>query len=515
MSGFKKILVVLLGILLAVSVVSGIIWHTRHYVTVDFRFYPKGAESLDLRGESISISHYERLRKKMPDCHIQWSVPFQGRAYPEDTRELTVTSLAEGDLQALAYLPQLKTVQAEGCTDYANLLALRQQYPQVTVNYSVELCGELYSGSITQALLDNITAADVALLSYLPELETVACAGGEMEAIGQIQAYCQEQGIAFALSIGGDTVPADAETVAIQDATEEELSLLQFLTQMKRLHISLPQAPAESLLRLRESRPDVTITWEQEICGKIYTSEAVEIDLSHEKLTDLAEAEQAMAYFPDAEILFLGKCGIANETLAAHRERLREKYKLVWTVRLGDKLTARTDDTTFMPVREHVYYFNDEEAYNLRYCEDMVCIDIGHMSIHNIDFVAYMPDLQYLILAHTQLQYIDPISNCKKLKFLELDWSPIQDYTPLLGCMALEDLNLGNTYADFAPILKMTWLKNLWLVNCSRSDAYKATQALTDTYVMTYGDATVANGWRDLPNYYAMRDVLGMGYMSW
>jgi Leucine-rich repeat (LRR) protein len=168
-----------------------------------------------------------------------------------------------------------------------------------------------------------------------------------------------------------------------------------------------------------------------------------------------------------------------------------------------------------MPVRENVYYFNDEEAYNLRYCEDMVCVDIGHMSIHDIDFVRYMPNLQYLILAHTQVQYIEPISSCKKLKFLELDWSPIRDLTPLKECTALEDLNLGNTFADFAPIKKMTWLKNLWMIDCSTRARYEMTQALPDTRVMVTGAATVANGWRDLDNYYAMRDLLGMHYMSW
>ena len=57
-----------------------------------------------------------------------------------------------------------------------------------------------------------------------------------------------------------------------------------------------------------------------------------------------------MSYLPDAEQVFLGKCGLDNEELAALRERERENYKVVWTVQLGKKLTARTDATTFMPV---------------------------------------------------------------------------------------------------------------------------------------------------------------------
>jgi Leucine-rich repeat (LRR) protein len=145
----------------------------------------------------------------------------------------------------------------------------------------------------------------------------------------------------------------------------------------------------------------------------------------------------------------------------------------------------------------------------------MVCIDIGHMSIHNIDFVKYMPNLEYLILAHTQLTHIEPISTCKNLKFLELDWSPVRDLSPLIGCTGLEDLNLGNTFASFDPVKKMTWLKNLWVIDCSSGTAYKMGQALPNTKVQGSGSATVDSGWRNLPNYYKMRDLLGMHYMSW
>ena len=84
-----------------------------------------------------------------------------------------------------------------------------------------------------------------------------------------------------------------------------------------------------------------------------------------------------------------------------------------------------------------------------------------------------------------------------------------------MGCTALEDLNLGNTFADFEPIKQMTWLKYLWVIDCNSGTAYSMSQALPDTKVQGAGDATVDSGWRDLDNYYAMRDALGMHYMSW
>ena len=515
MSGKKTLLMVLLILVLLLSVVSGLFWHRDHYVVVDGQFYPKDARQLDLRDQKITLRHYDKLQRRIPECEIFWNIPFQSGALPCDTEAITVSELTDADIRALDYFTQLKTVDAEGCADYENLLKLRQHRPELRVEYSVRLGEEAYPAGTEQITLEHVTMEALRLLPYLPDLKRVLCSGGEAEAIAGLQTYCGEHQLNFAISLGGEEIAPDAETVTAGAITEEQIGLLQFLPEMKQLHIRQPKVPVQRLLELKQSRPDVTVTWEQEVCGKVLSCDTEELDLSGMKITSLEDLQQQLTYFPEVKLVFLGECGLDNEALAACREQVRDQYKLVWTVSCGSKLKTRTDATTFMPVREYVYYFNDEEAYNLRYCEDMVCVDIGHMSIHNIDFVKFMPNLQYLILAHTQVQYIEPISTCKKLKFLELDWSPIRDLAPLKGCTALEDLNLGNTYADFEPVGEMTWLKNLWMVGCSSGARYRMTQALTDTKVMITGAATVANGWRELDNYYEMRDLLGMNYMSW
>jgi len=512
----KKIfLMALLMALLFSSVIAGVFWHMRHYVLVDLQFYPKGAQYLDLREKEISTRHYEKILRRMPGCEVQWNVPLSEGSWDEDAKTITVTKLTEKDIRNLKYLTQLQTVEAEGCTDYQNLLLLQRQWPDLQVNYSVSLGGERFSGNIKQVALENITPEEVALLQYLPQLRRVLCSGGQQEAVTGLMEYCQEKDLEFLISLGDKPITMDTRVVQAEGLTEEQLNLLQFLPGLRKLHIKEPEVSPERLLQLRRDRPDVEITWEREFLGQLLTTELTEIDLSEVKVTNLDRLDAEMTYFPDAETVFLGVRKLSSETLAVHRAKVRDKYKLVWTVTCGKKLKTRTDATTFMPVRERVYYFNDEEAYNLRYCEDMVCIDIGHMSISNIDFVKYMPNLEYLILAHTQVQYIEPISTCKNLKFLELDWSPIRDLTPLKECTSLEDLNLGNTYADFTPVEEMTWLKNLWMIGCSTGARYRMTNALPDTRVMVVGDATVANGWRDLDNYYKMRDLLGMHYMSW
>ena len=515
MSGKKIVLMILIMVVLFGAVAAGLVWHMNHYIMVDFRFYPKDAESLDLRGEEITVRHYEKLCRRLPGCDVTWDVPLSGGAFSEDAKQITIASLTDEDVSVLDYLTELETVQAEGCTDYVQLRALQVRRPEVDVNYTVTLGQNSYDCGVTRVDLKNITQEEIGLLSCLPELKTVICSGAEEETVSSLQKYCRDNGLSFGVNVGGRAILDTAASVFTGAVTEEELVLLQYLTGMKKLHMKQPAASAESLLRLRQNRPDVAISWEMKIDDAEFSTEDEEIDLSEAELDSLEQVKRTMAYFPDAKTVFLGECGFDNEKLAAFRDEVREDYKVAWTVKLGKKLKARTDDTTFMPVREGVYYFNDEEAYNLRYCEDMICIDIGHMSISKIDFVEYMPNLQYLILAHTQVQYIEPIRSCQRLKFLELDWSPIKDYTPLVDCKALEDLNLGNTYADFEPVGTMTWLDNLWMIGCSTGARYRMTQALPQTKVMVTGAATVANGWRDLENYYAMRDLLGMRYMDW
>ena len=527
---------VLIALLAAAVLAVGIgVWFLLTHVRVAGTFYSKNADVLDLRFADITGADYDRLRKKSPDSLILWRIPFQGKTYDQDTEVLYITALTDEDVAALDYFTQLKTVEAGSCTDYPQLMALVARRPEVTVNYTVTIDGRAYDHDAAVVAVSGITEAEIDSLAYLPQLTAVTATGCRTpEQMAQLREYCAGKGISFVLRFGTKTYPDTTQELNVTGTTDDELELLQLLPELKTLHMVNPTAAAETVTGLRSSYPKVNITWEVEMAGISFPDDTKEADISpavqstagETKSTaaakqtqapavqlDLQELEAQMAYLPDAKTLFFGKCGMDNEKLAAFREKNRENFKVVWTVQLGKKLTARTDDTTFMPVREGIYYFLDEEAYNLRYCEDMICIDVGHMGLTNIDFVQYMPHLKYLILAHNgQLQDISPISSCKELIFLELDWSAVKDFSPLVGCTALEDLNIGMTYPSTDPIMKMTWLKNLWMVE--RGGAYQMSEALPDTNIMSSADLTVGGGWRNLPNYYAMRDLLGMEYMS-
>ena len=74
MSIKSKLLIALLFLIILASTVLGMLWHMQTYQMIDFRFYPKDAKVLDLRGEDVSISRYNKFTRRMPECEILWNV---------------------------------------------------------------------------------------------------------------------------------------------------------------------------------------------------------------------------------------------------------------------------------------------------------------------------------------------------------------------------------------------------------------------------------------------------------
>ena len=263
------------------------------------------------------------------------------------------------------------------------------------------------------------------------------------------------------------------------------------------------------------SDPDTVLLF-----GKAFLTNAEEVDLTDCPIEDLSVLEAKLADFPNLKKLILSGCGQSSEALEALNDRL-PGVRVVWTVRLGG-LDVRTDDTWFMPVK-FKKEVTDKDLVELKYCHDMICIDVGHMKITNCDWAAEMPELQYLVIADTQVSDISPLENHKKLVFLELFLTKVTDLTPLESCTGLDDLNLSYLIADATPISRMTWLKRLWWTQPGpqRYELPEECQAerilpdaLPDTEMKFHSADSVGSGWRKGAHYYEMRDILGMFYIN-
>lgn len=522
--GNGKIVALLGGILGLLLALIFLVVCLKFCVLAGGRLYPRGRAELDLRERRISAGTYDKLQNALPDTDILWNVPFQGKLLPSNITELTVTALTAEDARTLLYFKSLQVLNAEGCTDYENLLTYRLQSPGCRVRYRVTVGGSTYDSDAKMLMVTEFTKDDAAKIAYLPDLEIVDGSGcTDYGNLAALQAAYPGLSVRYAVTLGDSELEADTVEATVTGAESGQLiQALAGLPNLKNLTLIDPAADGSTLQALRLQYPDLTLSWYFRVNGREIGEDAVEVDVSGMDFSSLAAAENMASCFPKLEKFIMSSCtvggkAIGNETMADFRERMRSSYKVVWTVQCG-RLSVRTDATTFMPTREHEYYFLDSMAPNLKYCEDMICIDIGHHKVKDISFVRYMPHLKYLILTDTAVQDISPVAELKELIFLELTFGIVRDYTPLLQCTALEDLNMDKLdyYADPTPIYQMTWLKTLFWHRCNTQVQQKLAEALPNTHLDFTGTTTnpIHTGWRNLQNYYDMRDLLGMPYMN-
>ena len=505
----------LLALLIVADIAAGAVWTMMHYVYIGGELVPRDTTCLDLQDQELTVEEYLDAAEKLPDCEILWSVPLKGGKIPSTQTEITVKTLTDEDVKAIASMPKVSRVDGTGCTNYPQLMQLQQLLPECEVTYYVNISGEAYAQDTRKITAAGFTEEDAANLAYLPELSQVKVTACDDYSLLEetIQAH-PEWNMSYTVSIGGEEFASDVETVTVSGAEIEDLTRgLPGLPGLKTLNLQNPVAEAEELLKLREKYPQLDIHWEVEIFGKTVGEDTKELDLSGIPVGSCQEVERLVACLPNLEKLIMSDCGIDSETMAAFRERQRENYKVVWTVHLSDKSECRTDAIYFMPTKQGEYYFLDKHSKELKYCEDIICLDLGHHKITNIDFVEYMPKLKYLVIAHTEVQDVSPIVHCQELVYLEVDWSTIKDYSPIAELKKLEDLNLNETYCDLTPIMEMTWLETLWMPGRGYEWGQKMTEALPNTRVQLQKTAVQGEMWRNLQNYYDMRDILGMPYM--
>ena len=496
----------------AVVILAAVIVMTQFVFVAGGMYYVRSA-TLDLRDKMLTEADYQALTEKLPQCDITWNVPFQNGFLSSQETAVTVSSLTEEDVRMLGYLSGLQTVYAETCQDYLQLAQLQQNHPEVDVRYSVSIGGTVYGKDTRELTLTGLTEEDARNLPALLQLSNVEISGCEDYAmLRQLQREYPQWNLSYAVCIAGQTYPWDYSDLQAESWSAQEVATaLAGLPYLKTLSLTNPLAQHADLTALREEYPGVDLSWKVELFGQTFEEDTTEVDISGNIVEACEDVEKLVACLPNLEKLIMSDCGIDSETMAQFRERQRENYKVVWTVYLGNICFLRTDAETFMPYKQGEGYLEDRETAELKYCEDIICMDLGHNYIRDLSFLEYMPKMKYLVLAHTKIRDITPIAACKELVFPEINWTYVQDYSPLVELKKLEDLNLSRTYADVTPLLEMTWLKNLWIPN-RPYDEEIVVAALPDTYVEIVSPNT--KGWRHLENYYIMRDLLGMHYMS-
>ena len=276
--------------LLAMAVAAAV-YVLGSYHIVSGKLYAKNTEVLNLLEEEIKPGHYDKLREKMPDCEIQWNIPFQGGNLPSDVTEITITSLSEEDIAILDYAQQLTTVQAEGCTDYKALAQLQQHRPEVKVNYSIAFSDGDRSWDTERLEFSGITEADMSLLQHLPNLKSIALTGGSYDSkmVEDLKKTAEASGLEFGVQFQGEMYTTREESLQVDGITDEDIAMLPYFSNLKTLQLKNPAADPEKIFALEAQLSGVEISWEVTLGDQRFDSQTTTVDLTMVEVKDLAE----------------------------------------------------------------------------------------------------------------------------------------------------------------------------------------------------------------------------------
>ncbi len=317
------------------------------------------------------------------------------------------------------------------------------------------------------------------------------------------------------------------------DLSEEKLdfaalsALLPLCPKLEKVELGGNVPTADEAKTLRELAGAVLFRYDTELFGQTLSTAVSEIDLSGTELTDTVELERELVRFPRLERLLLHDCGLDNDTLDA-LNRKYESIRVVWTVQVYNYAVPTDQDYFIQFNGEKKYPVSNNSCYNLRYCTDLVAVDLGHLFAkqEDIEFLRYTPHVRYLIAMDGLYTDISPFGELPELEYLEMFSSQATDLTPLLKCKKLEHLNISRCYrldgSCIDVLCRMTQLRRLWFIGHYLSSDYgeKLAEALPDTVIQYYpyrngfAPYSMDFDWRKDESYYAMRDALHMYYMD-
>lgn len=274
----------------------------------------------------------------------------------------------------------------------------------------------------------------------------------------------------------------------------------------------------------KESQTEKKPEWSMEVCGKTVTNIDEFLDVSNTEITDIDKFVSQLQELPALRKVDMCNCGLTNEQMEQLSLQL-PGIKLVWEIKMGI-WTLRTDAVAFSTLKDGTIMYNltDEDAKLLKYCTDMVALDIGHNHVTDLSFLQYMPNLKILILVDNMTEDgtgrfvydLSMLKYCKKLMYLEFFVGSVSDISVLGDLKELVDLNISyNPISDITPLLNLPKLERLFLehTNVSLEDYALLQETYPDAQIVYYGTGSVDQGWRTHERYYAMKDMYRKNYV--
>jgi len=493
--------------------------------------YFPNLKTVEIEGTDLTPQQQIAMLEEYPELDFRWKLVINGMGFAPDSETLHFDEgqISFEDFMTMAdYFPKLKTVEIEG-TDLTSQqqAAMLETYPGLDFQWKLVINGTGYDKDAEtlhfQAGRMNYEEF-VTMAGYFHNLKTVEVEGTELNSTQQIALLEKFPELEFKWKIVLDGIGYDPklETLSFPgispDIARLEEALFLF-PNLKAIDLDDSLMPAGERARLRLRHPELDISWHVTLMGETYPCTETSFDFSGIQFESNAELMEVLPYLPDMKRIEMIDCGLSDDEMGELFDAF-PNIKFVWIIYFGNYY-LRTDAEYFIPSAwKNGIRLMDRDFTSIRYCTDLVGLDLGHTYIQDLYFLRYMPKLKYLILVDSSVFDISPISYCKELVFLECYMLRITDFSPLLECTKLTDINIGYTRADpnetIEVLKQMTQLKRLWYCSCPFSaaqvDSLKEALPNCEMYMPVGGEST-GSTWRYDQSYYDMRDCFEMYYM--
>lgn len=274
------------------------------------------------------------------------------------------------------------------------------------------------------------------------------------EEMDMIRAAAEGVEVSYTVTVNGQTCDQTTGKLDLSgmssEMTDETIPKLALLPNLSEIELMLPDGSSpfsfSDVKKLEEAAPNARIHYEFDLFGKHISTqdERVEYDGTEIGNEGAEELREALSVMTGCRYLLLDSCGIDNEVMASIRDEFPDK-KIVWRIYLdtGYPFDFLTDEQ----VLRITYGLNDENCQVLKYCTDVVYLDIGHNeALTDFSFIGYMTELECLVASLASVTDLSPLRNCQNLIWVELiDCYYLTDMSPLGDVPSIRYLSISET----------------------------------------------------------------------
>lgn len=496
----------------------------------NFSYFPS-LRYVDARRANCSEEIMQLIASR-PGLDVQWMIPVGEGRFDSRSEEIAVGDFSADDVKNFAFFTALKRVDATAASCYPEILALREALGEnVELKWDVVIGGESFPYTTKELTVpEGVSAEELGeKLAYLPDTRMVDTTNARFERteLRELRARYPKLRFLFKVTIAGQSIRSNTENINIPENAAFDLQeLLDHggdFEELKIINLGKRQLPLDDVIAIREAYNGIEVICNTTVCGKVCSTDWKELDLSGRQIADLGEAEKAIAAMARLEKLYLCDCGIDNEMLAALRDKYAGQTQIIWRVYLNG-VPCRTDADNFCMSK----YSNSwgalpyERAEPIKYCTDMVTLDIGHaVEMNRIDFVENMPHLRFFIFCGAgYVTSLEPLRGCTELYYVEMFFTGVRDLEPIQHLPNLKHLNISHLRLDdYTQLFEMKQLERLWWVDSglTAEQQQEIRDALPNTEICftAWDNDAVGGNWRGDASYREMRDNLGMNYNNY